>query len=162
MTLGVTGHQALPPDQTRLKASLYNELSRFGPGVGLTSLAAGSDQIFATIALDMGWTLEAIIPCHNYMDTFSDATARQNYRRLLGRCEARTELPYDFPSEIAFLKAGHYIVDHVDRMVFVWDGRPAKGLGGTADIVQYATERKLPYFLVNPLTAEVNRHEPAT
>ena len=37
----------------------------------------------------------------------------------------------------AFLTAGHWIVDHFDLVILVWNGYPSAGKGGTADIASY-------------------------
>jgi hypothetical protein len=50
-------------------------------------------------------------------------------------------LPFEEPSEKAFFEAGKRIVDWADLLVAVWDGGPARGFGGTADVVRYAEER---------------------
>jgi hypothetical protein len=60
-------------------------------------------------------------------------------------------LPYPFPSEEAFWNAGKYIVDHSDLVVAVWDGEAARGLGGTADVVQYALTVGRKVVHVNPV-----------
>jgi hypothetical protein len=36
-------------------------------------------------------------------------------------------------------------------MVFVWNGKPAKGHGGTADIVDYALKCNKRIFHINPI-----------
>jgi hypothetical protein len=41
----------------------------------------------------------------------------------------------------AYRRVGHYVVDHCDLLIAIWDGQPARGRGGTADIVQYALDR---------------------
>lgn len=47
-------------------------------------------------------------------------------------------MPFDEPSEKAYWSAGQEIVNQADRLLAVWDGQPAAGLGGTADVVRYA------------------------
>jgi hypothetical protein len=42
--------------------------------------------------------------------------------------------------EDAYARAGHAIVDASDVLVALWDGKPARGRGGTAEIVQYALD----------------------
>lgn len=42
------------------------------------------------------------------------------------------------------------VLDTVDRMIAVWDGQPAGGHGGTADVVEAARERGLPVTVVGP------------
>jgi len=49
------------------------------------------------------------------------------------------------------MEAGEKIVEEADIVVAVWDGKPAAGLGGTADIVEYARELEKPLIWINPL-----------
>jgi hypothetical protein len=51
-----------------------------------------------------------------------------------------TRLDYAEPTEEAFLAAGKSVVDNCQVLIAVWDGKPARGLGGTADIVRYARD----------------------
>ena len=57
-------------------------------------------------------------------------------------------LPSDDCSEDAYLAAGHWIVDHSDLAILVWDGYPAAGKGGTADIASYARLVGCPFIHV--------------
>lgn len=50
-------------------------------------------------------------------------------------------LPFSEPSEEAFYAAGKAVVDACDWLIAVWDGEPARGLGGSADVVAYARNR---------------------
>jgi len=47
-------------------------------------------------------------------------------------------LAFREPSEEAFFAAGKAVVDACDWLIAVWDGEPARGLGGSADVVAYA------------------------
>jgi hypothetical protein len=42
------------------------------------------------------------------------------------------------------------VVDPSDVLVAVWDGEPARRLGGTADVVAYARERGVPAIVIWP------------
>jgi hypothetical protein len=48
------------------------------------------------------------------------------------------KLEFDEPTEEAFWAAGQRVVEESEQLIAVWDGRPAGGLGGTADVVAYA------------------------
>ena len=104
--------------------------------VGLTSLAAGTDQIFANCVLDVGGELTAIIPVKGYR-AFFKGEALSSYDRLV-MASKLIELRSTKPNEQAFLDAGKWIVKNSDTMIAVWDGEPAEGAGGTADVVRYA------------------------
>jgi hypothetical protein len=53
-------------------------------------------------------------------------------------------LPATATREEAYEATGLYVVEHSDVLIAVWDGRPARGRGGTASIVATAREQGLP------------------
>lgn len=140
MRIGVTGHQDIPPEAlTYVERGIARTLARnTGDLVGISSLAAGADQIFAKAILQRGGTLYAIIPCKNYEATFSDSAERARFSDLLAKASRVEILDHEGPSEDAFFDAGRHVVEKSDLLIAVWDGRPAQGFGGTADVVHYA------------------------
>jgi hypothetical protein len=83
-------------------------------------------------------------------------SARQAYRELSKNATVEV---LDIPGtdEDAYLAAGHRVVDNSDIMLAVWDGKPAKGKGGTADVVDYAIKRGIPLIHIDPLLRIVHR-----
>lgn len=157
MKIGFTGHQNLPPEYVpEIQHGLREELKRDATGLtGLSSLADGADQLFASTVLAIGGALEVIIPSTEYETTFSE-TSLVGYKRLLGKAARVCQLPFTRPSEEAFFAAGKYIVDHSDRIIAVWDGEKAAGLGGTGDVVQYARDCGLNVVVIWPKDAVRN------
>jgi hypothetical protein len=111
-------------------------------------LAAGADQLFAELVVGRGGELRAVIPCAGYEETFADRRDKDRYRTLLNSATSVVELPFPSPSEEAYFAAGQRVVDSCDELVAVWDGLPAKGRGGTADIVAYAREQRKPLAVI--------------
>jgi hypothetical protein len=111
---------------------------------GVSSLAEGADQLFAEHVLAAGGVLEAILPCEGYASSMTAAAGRARFEDLRRAAETVITLPFSRPSEQAFLAAGQALVDRCDHLFAVWDGRPARGLGGTADVVAYARARGRP------------------
>ena len=147
--IGVTGHRDIPaavisPVRSGIRAELSVRAAGAAPVEAFSSLAAGADQLFAAIALDCGIPVTAVIPGMDYERHFGGAQALESYRRLLRLCAGRVDLPYERTDDTAYYAAGRWIVDHADRMVAVWDGLPARGLGGTGDIVDYARRIGVP------------------
>lgn len=138
--IGITGHREIPQAAlSAVRSGIRAELrGRPATTRALSSLAAGADQLFAEIALESGMRLAAVIPGMDYEAHLGDDEVRAAYRRLLKCSGERVELPRERTHEEAYYAAGRYIVDHVDRMIAIWDGAPSRGLGGTADIVGYA------------------------
>jgi hypothetical protein len=154
--IGFTGHQRLTSVTRRSIAGAVSEIlaRNSGPLIGLTSLAEGSDQVFALSVLAVGGRLNVVVPCQNYENTFAVLGARDAYAALLCLATDVVSLPYPEPSEDAYLAAGHLIVDKCDKLIAVWDGLPARGKGGTADIVRYAEQVGTPSQVVWPRGAE--------
>lgn len=151
-TLGVTGHQAIAPDVgdfvlARLSA-IVGELE--APLAGVTSLAAGADQLIAAELLRRGALLHVVLPSRGYERTFASDAELASFRSLLAAAHAVTRLDFAEPSEQAFLAAGRSVVDACGLLLAVWDGEPARGLGGTADVVAYARRVGRPVRVVWP------------
>lgn len=155
MKIGITGHQDIDnpewvADQIRqiIKIQQQNSI------VGISSLAIGADQIFAKVVLEMDGQLEVIIPMPNYEDKF-DTEGKREYTYLLTRSSSSEVLHMDATEEEAYLAAGKKVVDKSDLVIVVWNGKPATGLGGTGDIINYARKKNKTYFHINPNTKEI-------
>ncbi|OUD00695.1 hypothetical protein [Streptomyces swartbergensis] len=143
--IGVTGHRVIPDAVLpAVDAGIRAELGGNTPIEALSCLAAGADQLFAHIALERGVPVTAVVPGMDYEAHLGGDGVRASYRRLLKFCAERVDLPYEHTHEEAYYAAGRYIVDHADRMIAVWDGAPARGLGGTGDVVDYARRTGVP------------------
>ena len=142
--VGFTGHQTLTAStRTAVAGAVSALLRRLDDGSleGVCSLAAGADQIFARALLAAGGRLHVVVPCAGYVNTFTTGETRASYTELLASAASSEELPYPSPTEEAFMAAGRRIADRSDLLLAVWDGAPAAGLGGTADVVRYAKEQ---------------------
>lgn len=137
--IGVSGHQDIPEEaMPNVLAGIRDTIWRYGSGsVGVCSLAAGADQIFAQAILDADGVLHVVIPCERYGETF-DLGDLLTYHRLLSAAEEVETLAHPDPTEKAFLDAGHRVADSCDVLIAVWDGHPTRGLGGTGEVVGYA------------------------
>ncbi len=152
MRVGVTGHQSLPRRSVPVIQSMLEQLlaKQPAPLTCVTSLAQGADQICAAIALRQGSSLHVVVPCAQYEESFTTAAALQQFNTLLSESASVETLSFPHPSEEAFLAAGRRVVDLSDLLAAVWDGEPARGKGGTADIVAYARARRVRVEVVWP------------
>lgn len=159
MKVGITGHQHLPGDAdwAWVAQEIAHELDNLGePIEGLSSLAVGADQLFAELVLEHRGRLIAIIPFPDYASTFQTSRAGSAYRRLLGEADEVVELPSQPTRQLAYLRAGQRVVDDADLLIAVWDGLPAEGLGGTADVVAYALNSARRVVHLNPTARRVS------
>jgi hypothetical protein len=139
--IGVTGHQDIHGAsaawiEVRIREIL---LAHRDTGlVGIGALAAGADQLFARCVLDLGGSLEVVVPCAGYETAFGSVDDRRAYEAALAAATTVRRLPYPAPSQEAFMAAGEAVAQRCELLLAVWDGLPARGLGGTADVVRYA------------------------
>ena len=154
MKIGVTGHQELDnPEWVKQELLRLIQVQSL-PVIGVTSLAIGTDQIFAQLILDCAGSLHVIVPCKEYIKTF-EPEEREEYKRLLSRATSKEELPAETCSERAYFSAGKKVVEISDLIFVVWNGKPAAGLGGTGDIVEYTKLQGKNYIHLNPATREI-------
>lgn len=154
MRIGITGHQHLDDEGAWqwVREVLTDAISQTPrPFVGLSSLARGADQLFASLVIDHGGTLEVVLPFASYRDRFSSERDARQYDHLLAGASRVEVLAPRTSDQVAYLEAGKRIVDRSDKMFAVWNGEPANDVGGTGDIVRYAAESGRPILIFNPV-----------
>jgi len=153
--IAISGHRGLPGRTADLvDEAIRGTLAAAGPDVtGISCLADGADQIFARAVTDLGGGLEAIIPAGQYRDGLP-ADSHSEYDRLLATAAAVRRLPFAEPTPESYMAASELMIDDADELYAVWDGRPARGYGGTADVVAYAREHGKPVRVIWPSGAK--------
>ncbi len=143
--MGVSGHRLLA-DAGAVAESVDQALDRIGRGsalVAVSSLAEGADRIVAARVLARGGGLEVVLPLpvDDYATDFADAGSREEFTALLAAADPVTVVPPDpgDPSrEAAYARAGSAVLETCDVLLALWDGAPAHGRGGTAEVVAEA------------------------
>lgn len=171
--IGVTGHrhlddpEALIPaieEALRLLRGLLPEKAAGDVAlVAVSSLAEGADRLAArALLVEQTSRLEVILPVaqSTYTEDFQDTTSRKEFRNLMARASQVRQAPRHSTREEAYEWAGRRVVDRCDALIAVWDGQPAKGRGGTQEIVEYARAHDVPIAWVHasgdpPVTTEL-------
>lgn len=151
--VGITGHQRLdnPSAWAWVESVMGKALDALEPPlVAISSLAIGADQLLASLVLSRGGELHAVIPFQGYERTFGPEDV-EAYRRILTKARAVEYLRTEGTDEDKYLAAGKRIVEMADVIIAVWDRKPAKGKGGTADIVSYILQRGVRLIHINPM-----------
>jgi hypothetical protein len=140
-------------DQTakRVRALLAETVTACAPGelVGVSCLADGPDSWFAETVLDHGGRIEAVIPATAYRDSLP-TWHHPVYDRPLHRAADIHETGLTASDSHAHMAGSEILVGLVDELIAVWDGEPARGYGGTADVVAYAKRQGIPVRIVWP------------
>ncbi|MEU5259576.1 hypothetical protein [Amycolatopsis sp. NPDC021455] len=148
--IGITGHANLTDATAGLVAGELRRLLAGHAGlVGVTCLARGADQVFARTVLELGGTLEVVLPAADYRDREVEPDNAAEFDGLLAEAAVHT-MPFAESGGAAYLAAGEHLLSIVDKLVAVWDGGPSGGLGGTADVVEAARKRGMDVTVVWP------------
>ena len=157
LTIGATGHRFLSAEDL-LRSGVNQALDvierRFGdhPLTVMSSLAEGADRLIASEILRRpGATLVVPLPLPraDYARDFADPASVQAFNDLLARADRVLEMQPAASRTDAYMAAGHFIVDHCDVLIAMWDGEAEQGAGGTALVVARARERQLPLAWVH-------------
>ncbi len=161
LRIGVTGHrrfeneEALAGQVSRVLQRI-RELVPSSPYTPLlftvvSPLAEGADRLVAREVLTYEQAaLEAPLPLprEEYLRDFESNESKREFDSLLARARVVTEFAPCASREEAYQRVGHYVVDRCDVLIALWDGEPSRGQGGTAEIVTYARERRVPFMWI--------------
>lgn len=153
--IAVTGHRGLFDEvAVPVGKAIRVELARYDPAtlVGISCLADGADQIFARAVLEHGGSLEVVVPAEAYRDGLPDE-AKSTYDDLLDRASRTKHLAHRESTSEAHMDASSEMLRDADVVFAVWDGKPARGYGGTADVVAHARSLGLPVTVIWPAGA---------
>jgi len=146
--IAVSGHRQL--DDVRrigrgIKTASARILMSFPNGRFLlySCLAEGSDQLLAGSLIEaLSAELIAVMPLpeEEYVKDFLEAQSLDDFYRLKGLAVEVVNLEGRSVRPGAYQAANEYLVEHCDALVVIWDGLPARGEGGTGDIVAMARQ----------------------
>jgi hypothetical protein len=150
MRIAISGHRGLPTTvQAQVDQAIRAALNELNDVTGLSCLADGPDQIFARAVWDHGGQIEAVVPAARYRDRLPK-DAHAEYDRLLAQAVTVHRLPFTRSTSEAHMAASEYMIGRAGQLWAVWDGQPARGYGGTADVVACARANGLPVRVIWP------------
>jgi len=175
LRVGVTGHRALEASDDGIKAleqSIARIFSTFDESIRtaqsavdkfsgepaslriLNGLAEGADQLAAEQALALGHNLEVILPFSKdqFLEDFTNPGVGQRFQTLLSAADAVVQLGNERTSDRSegFQGVGEWLCRNSDFLIACWDGKPARGAGGTAWVVEHALQQQVPVVWVEP------------
>ncbi len=119
----------------------------------ISPLAEGSDRLAAQAALDCGFALDCPLPFARelYEADFKAEASRKAFHQLLARAKNVFELEETrgVDDTRAYEAVGLMTLRQCDILIAVWNGLPAEGRGGTAEIVSHAIESNIPVIWIH-------------
>lgn len=173
--VGVTGHR--PPALAGVSHELLERrvdtvlgvLADLGHHHLVSGLAEGVDRIVARRALVAGWTIDALLPFESarYEADFDGRKSRAEFSELLAQSGTVTVAPQSATVTVApqsssapagvhwgasaspYAAQGKALVAGSHTLLAIWDGLPARGPGGTADVVGWARGAGVPVVWIH-------------
>jgi len=148
-----------------------NDIAAQYPGAEfmvLSALADGSDRLVADLALktlDAQLCVALPLPYEIYKRSFghvdhvSNEVSNEEFQHFVGRASLYFEMPLRFGGaqileqddeagdsarSRQYALAGAYIVSRSHELIAIWDGKDARGEGGTGDVVKWRTSGVVP------------------
>ena len=157
--VGVTGHRSLP--DPALWSWVSDEIDRAlasltPPVVGVSGLAEGADQRFAECVLTGGGSLHAVLAFEGFGDSLEGRDAQEAFADLVARADRVETISPRATREFSYLAEGERVLELSDVLVAVWNGEPARGTGGTAEVVAQAQAKGIPVCHIDTTTRKVH------
>ncbi len=154
-TIGVTGHRDLLTEELpQIKQNLIEKLQSIKDHLPnteirvLTGMADGADRLVADVALECGFSVEAILPMpiEVYKDDFDDESFADLQSYYDNDNFYATESVYSTTVNFSqsfgqseknqcYAEMGQELIDRSILLVCLWDGQNAAEEGGTSDIL---------------------------
>ncbi|MFD0893135.1 DUF4231 domain-containing protein [Luteolibacter ambystomatis] len=158
--VGFAGHRAVP-DPAGAKAAIARELevvrsSIDGELVGISSAAAGADLLFLEACGEAGIRTVVLLPFprERFHEDFDDEAEWQRACKLMDAAWWCEVSPGGEEAPAAYHVVARESLDIAERMLFLWDGKAPRGLGGTGETVIETRERRIPARLISADTLE--------
>lgn len=163
LVLGVTGHRFSQPSDKLTDAldhALYAIRSQWPERriVIVSALAEGADRIVTQFFMDCALArLVALLPmaADAYMEDFPSPQSKRAFKQLLDQADDVLQIPPCDGRPQAYAAAGAYMLAQSDVLIALWDGEPARGVGGTGDVVHRARELGLPLVWIRYLQMQL-------
>jgi hypothetical protein len=173
LSIGITGHRAIAANPmvskaveaaiTKVFRTLENGSTLFKADKALSGsrrfrlkvismLAEGADLVGMQAALECGAELMGVLPFdeESYREGFAGGTSRVAFDNVLTHLTSILVLGGIVGDDASYELANSEILDRSDLVIAVWDGDPARGPGGTGDVVHHALQRGLPVIVISP------------
>ncbi len=125
--------------------------TRVGMAVA-SSLAEGADRLVARVGLEQNLYLDAVLPlaAQDYRKDFKTNRSKVEFDELLRAAASRSLTQGTEPRRrsAAYAAAGRQLLARCDVLLALWDGRPAGGEGGTAEVYALARRLKIPIYWI--------------
>lgn len=117
----------------------------------ISCLAEGADRLLARSLMDaLSAQLIVVLPLaeEEYLRDFRTSRSVQEFNDLKNIAAQLISPARLIDRPLAYRSANHVLLEKADLVVAIWDGEPARGPGGTGEVVEMARQQSLPLVWV--------------
>lgn len=118
----------------------------------LSCLAEGSDRLLASRLFQLlpaDLTVVLPLPEIEYVKDFQTKQSILEFQDLKHMAVEVIEPQENYARPRAYHEANLCLIENCDLLVTIWDGKPARGTGGTAEVVEKARQKNLPLLWIH-------------
>jgi len=166
LAIGFTGHRHLENEKQCREAlrEFLRGKKRAHEGIvfGVSSAAAGGDQLFAESCLELEIPLRVLLPkpVEQFRGDF-DAAGWQRTEKILEKAISVEVVAEGRERREQYYDCGIQTVTESQLLIALWNGEPSRGMGGTQEIVAFAEKTGHPVAWIHSGTGElraINSH----
>lgn len=170
ISIGIAGHRYLA-EVDKLTAGINEALDTIERVFGdptfrvISSLAEGADRLAVRLILErQGAKLVAVLPLpeSDYLADFTTPETKTKFLSLFNQAEEIIHIQPAPTREEAYARAGTYLLENCDVVLFIWDGLDSQGLGGTGDVVAAARVQNMPLVWIKAGNRKPGTTEPTS
>jgi hypothetical protein len=117
----------------------------------ISPLAEGADRWVADEGRRLGYEIQVPIPFleSRYEEDFKTEDSLREYQTLRKAATSALVLDADPSDPARYVAVGRTVRSNCDLLIAIWNGRDAKGEGGTAQVVREARQNQLPVLHIH-------------
>ena len=151
MNIAITGHRKVEysSNTDSIIHQACERIDQYFPNEKLivfSCLAEGADRILSRHLLHLdNATLTVILPLPetDYINDFKTEESKEEYYQLKKLAHKIIEVPLKVQRPYAYQLANRVMLDHCQLVFAIWDGKPPRGIGGTADMIYMARAKQI-------------------
>jgi len=160
LAIGFSGHRKLA-DEDKCRSAIWEVLSEWKakyPGIvcGVSSVAAGGDLLFTESCIELNLPIRIMLPSppDKFREDFDDSTWKRAERVMSGALSVEVKGASEDPTE-RYYECGIETIHQSQLLIVLWDGEESRGMGGTADMFNFAKGQGRPIVWIHSVTGAV-------
>jgi hypothetical protein len=119
-------------------------------------VAAGGDLLFAESCIELNLPIRVLLPSspETFRGDFDDPTWERAERVMAGALSVEVMGVSQDPTE-RYYECGIETIHQSQLLIALWDGEESRGMGGTADMFNFAKEQGRPIIWIHSVTGTV-------